>query len=99
MLPITKGKLTGMAFRVPTPDVSVVDLTFRTTKDTSIEERCGYSVITPMIVGEDGSFETTFRIRATIATSGPCTDETGCHLGWVLPHGPTIAKVPLDIRP
>jgi len=38
VLPITKGKLTGMAFRVPTPDVSVVDLTFRTTKDTSIEE-------------------------------------------------------------
>jgi len=27
-----------MAFRVPTPDVSVVDLTFRSTKDTSIEE-------------------------------------------------------------
>jgi glyceraldehyde 3-phosphate dehydrogenase len=27
-----------MAFRVPTPDVSVVDLTFRTTRDTSIEE-------------------------------------------------------------
>ena len=38
VLPSTKGKLTGMAFRVPTPDVSVVDLTFRTTKDTSIEE-------------------------------------------------------------
>ncbi len=37
VLPITKGKLTGMAFRVPTPDVSVVDLTFRTEKDTSIE--------------------------------------------------------------
>ncbi|HPM43114.1 MAG TPA: hypothetical protein PLV52_04720, partial [Candidatus Omnitrophota bacterium] len=32
------GKLTGMAFRVPTPDVSVVDLTFRSVKDTSIEE-------------------------------------------------------------
>merc|ERR1719446_153740 len=28
VLPVTKGKLTGMAFRVPTPDVSVVDLTF-----------------------------------------------------------------------
>merc|ERR1719356_768899 len=28
VLPSTKGKLTGMAFRVPTPDVSVVDLTF-----------------------------------------------------------------------
>jgi glyceraldehyde 3-phosphate dehydrogenase len=38
VLPVTKGKLTGMAFRVPTADVSVVDLTFRTTKDTSIEE-------------------------------------------------------------
>jgi glyceraldehyde 3-phosphate dehydrogenase len=38
VLPAVKGKLTGMAFRVPTPDVSVVDLTFRTTKDTSIEE-------------------------------------------------------------
>ncbi|CAE8635643.1 unnamed protein product [Polarella glacialis] len=38
VLPITKGKLTGMAFRVPVPDVSVVDLTFTAEKDTSIEE-------------------------------------------------------------
>ncbi len=38
VLPATKGKLTGMSFRVPTPTVSVVDLTFRSTKDTSIEE-------------------------------------------------------------
>jgi glyceraldehyde 3-phosphate dehydrogenase len=38
VLPATKGKLTGMSFRVPTPDVSVIDLTFRTTRDTSIEE-------------------------------------------------------------
>lgn len=38
VLPVTKGKLTGMSFRVPTPDVSVVDLTFRATRDTSIEE-------------------------------------------------------------
>jgi glyceraldehyde 3-phosphate dehydrogenase len=37
-LPSTKGKLTGMSFRVPTPDVSVVDLTFRSERDTSIEE-------------------------------------------------------------
>ena len=37
VLPATKGKLTGMSFRVPTPDVSVVDLTFRAEKDTSIE--------------------------------------------------------------
>lgn len=38
VLPAVKGKLTGMAFRVPTPDVSVVDLTFRSLKDTSIDE-------------------------------------------------------------
>merc|ERR1719253_1375099 len=37
-IPGLKGKLTGMAFRVPTPDVSVVDLTFTTEKDTSIGE-------------------------------------------------------------
>jgi glyceraldehyde 3-phosphate dehydrogenase len=36
--PEVKGKLTGMAFRVPTPTVSVVDLTVRTTKDTSYAE-------------------------------------------------------------
>lgn len=38
VLPVVKGKLTGMAFRVPTPDVSVVDLTVTLTKDTSIQE-------------------------------------------------------------
>lgn len=40
VLPALKGKLTGMAFRVPTPDVSVVDLTFKTTKSTSYKEIC-----------------------------------------------------------
>jgi glyceraldehyde 3-phosphate dehydrogenase len=38
VLPETKGKLTGMSFRVPTPTVSVVDLTFRAAKNTSIEK-------------------------------------------------------------
>ena len=38
--PEVKGKLTGMSLRVPTPTVSVVDLTFRTSKDTSYEEIC-----------------------------------------------------------
>jgi glyceraldehyde 3-phosphate dehydrogenase len=32
VIPALSGKLTGMAFRIPTPDVSVVDLTFRTEK-------------------------------------------------------------------
>jgi glyceraldehyde 3-phosphate dehydrogenase len=36
--PEVKGKLTGMAFRVPTPTVSCVDLTLRTAKDTSYAE-------------------------------------------------------------
>ncbi len=40
VLPELKGKLTGMAFRVPTPDVSVVDLTFKTEKATSYAEIC-----------------------------------------------------------
>jgi glyceraldehyde 3-phosphate dehydrogenase len=39
-IPEVKGKLTGMSFRVPTPTVSVVDLTVRTSKDTSYKEIC-----------------------------------------------------------
>lgn len=38
VLPSVKGKLTGMSFRVPVADVSVVDLTFNASRDTSIEE-------------------------------------------------------------
>ena len=38
--PEVKGKLTGMAFRVPTPTVSVVDLTVKTVKPTSYAELC-----------------------------------------------------------
>ncbi len=38
VIPELQGKLTGMAFRVPTADVSVVDLTVRLEKDTSYEE-------------------------------------------------------------
>lgn len=40
VLPEVKGKLTGMSFRVPTPTVSVVDLTVKTTKATSYAEIC-----------------------------------------------------------
>ena len=40
VLPELKGKLTGMAFRVGTPDVSVVDLTFKTEKPTTYEDIC-----------------------------------------------------------
>ncbi|MCB1143713.1 MAG: type I glyceraldehyde-3-phosphate dehydrogenase [Leptospiraceae bacterium] len=37
-IPEIAGKLTGMSFRVPTPDVSVVDLTVKTTKSTNLAE-------------------------------------------------------------
>lgn len=40
VLPELNGKLTGMAFRVPTSDVSVVDLTVELEKDTSYEALC-----------------------------------------------------------
>jgi glyceraldehyde 3-phosphate dehydrogenase len=38
VIPEVKGKLTGMSLRVPVPTVSVVDLTFKTAKDTSLGE-------------------------------------------------------------
>ena len=38
VIPELNGKLTGMAFRVPTADVSVVDLTVKTKKATSLKE-------------------------------------------------------------
>ncbi|CAE7026670.1 GAPC1 [Symbiodinium sp. CCMP2592] len=40
VIPDVKGKLTGMALRVPTIDVSVVDLTVELEKDTTYEEIC-----------------------------------------------------------
>ncbi|HEX5743633.1 MAG TPA: type I glyceraldehyde-3-phosphate dehydrogenase, partial [Flavobacteriaceae bacterium] len=40
ILPELKGKLTGLSFRVPTMDVSVVDLTVNLTKATTYEEIC-----------------------------------------------------------
>jgi glyceraldehyde 3-phosphate dehydrogenase len=39
-IPEVKGKLTGMSFRVPTPTVSVVDLTVKTAKETSYKAIC-----------------------------------------------------------
>ena len=38
VLPELKGKLDGVSIRVPTPNVSVVDLTFETGRDTTVEE-------------------------------------------------------------
>jgi glyceraldehyde 3-phosphate dehydrogenase len=38
VLPELKGKLSGVSIRVPTPNVSLVDLTFQSNKDTTVEE-------------------------------------------------------------
>ena len=40
VIPVLNGKLTGMAFRVPTSDVSVVDLTVELEKEASYDEIC-----------------------------------------------------------
>jgi len=40
IIPSLNGKLTGMSFRIPTPDVSVVDLTCRLEKPATYEEIC-----------------------------------------------------------
>merc|ERR1711862_782175 len=40
VIPELNGKLTGMAFRVPTPDVSVVDLTVRLAKEATYDQIC-----------------------------------------------------------
>merc|ERR1719220_2014165 len=40
VIPELNGKLTGMAFRVPTPDVSVVDLTVRLEKPATYDDIC-----------------------------------------------------------
>lgn len=40
VIPELNGKVTGMAFRVPTIDVSVVDLTVELNKETTYDEIC-----------------------------------------------------------
>merc|ERR1719323_2706087 len=52
VIPSVDGKLTGMAFRVPTPDVSVVDLTCKLSKDASRE-----SILAAIKEASDGSMK------------------------------------------
>lgn len=66
-------------------------------KDTAVEERCTYSVISETLVADDGTFEMVVRIQSSLLYTGPCDGAVGCHLGWVLNHGPTVAKLPIDV--
>lgn len=52
VIPVLNGKLTGMAFRVPTLDVSVVDLTVRLAKETTYDQIC-----TAMKVASEGELK------------------------------------------
>lgn len=68
-------------------------------KDTRTEERCGRWSIASLIVGDDGSFALPYRLFAATPLGVSCVTEPGCHLGWVINHGPTVAAVPLTFRP
>jgi hypothetical protein len=68
-------------------------------KDTAVEERCGYPVITPIIVDPDGTFTVTLRLSGSLTFTGSCVTGPGCVLAWVLNHGPIAASVPLDFSP
>jgi len=73
VLPELNGKLTGMAFRVPTSDVSVVDLTCELTKEASYDEICAAmkgatesgSLVGVLAYTEDKVVSTDFRGRST----------------------------------
>ena len=57
VMPALNGKLTGMAFRVPTSDVSVVDLTVELNRDTSYEEICAAMKAASQAPGPGGSMD------------------------------------------
>merc|ERR1711937_746878 len=64
VIPSLKGKLTGMAFRVPTVDVSVVDLTCKLGKATTYEEICAEDLVSQDFV--TNPISSTFDAKAGI---------------------------------
>nr|NGX27435.1 Glyceraldehyde-3-phosphate dehydrogenase 1 [Chlamydiota bacterium] len=82
-IPEVKGKLTGMAFRVPTIDVSVVDLTVRTAKETSYEEIC-----TAFKNASEGSMKGIIQYTNEPVVS---TDFIGSHYSCIFDEGAGIA--------
>jgi len=81
-IPEVEGKLTGMAFRVPTPDVSVVDLTLRTTKSTSLDE-----IKKKMKEASDGSMKGVLGYTDEDVVSN---DFTGSRLSSIFDSGASI---------
>lgn len=86
VLPALNGKLTGMAFRVPTPDVSVVDLTCRLEKGASYEEikaaiKYGFAICVGRGGGKGGGSENFIFAYALFETDGAMRRHTRVWLG------------------
>jgi glyceraldehyde 3-phosphate dehydrogenase len=84
VIPEIKGKLTGMAFRVPTSDVSVVDLTVELNKEASYEEICA-----AMKAASEGSMKgvlgyTTEKVVSTDFRGEACTSTFDADAGIAL---------------
>lgn len=71
VLPALNGKLTGMAFRVPTPDVSVVDLTVKLSKKTTYDDIKKLIKVSPAPTGLGGWVEADGRRRGGEGRDGP----------------------------
>ena len=83
VLPELNGKLTGMAFRIPTSDVSVVDLTAELEKEASYEEICA-----AMKAASEGSMKGTLGYTDEKVVS---TDFRGCSQSSIFDVGAGIA--------
>lgn len=68
-------------------------------KDTAVEERCGRSTLSEVLVDDDGTFTMTYELHDSLLFTGSCRTAPGCQLGWVIVHGPTMAPVPLEFAP
>jgi glyceraldehyde 3-phosphate dehydrogenase len=91
VLPELKGKLTGMAFRVPTSDVSVVDLTVELDKEASYADICA-----AMKAASEGAMKgvlgyTEDKVVATDFRGEPCTSVFDSEAGIALDK--TFVKV------
>ncbi len=83
VLPELNGKLTGMAFRVPTSDVSVVDLTVELEKEATYEEICA-----AMKAASEGAMAGTLGYTEDKVVS---TDFRGCENSSIFDAGAGIA--------
>ena len=53
----------------------------------------------PVVVAPDGTFSTPIRLSDTLMFTGTCATGPGCVIGWVIPHGSTVATAPLTFDP